>query len=90
MKTKSYIIAFLSIGLLLGFSTRSEIIKNQASDSKRLMKVERPFKTGEKLTYVLHYGIFNAGIAEIFIRSTEKPFIGHKKVLNMIGKGRTL
>jgi hypothetical protein len=47
-----------------------------------------PFKTGEKLTYVLHYGIFNAGVAEIMIKPSVKGF-NNKNVMNMVGKGRT-
>jgi hypothetical protein len=87
MKTKKYIIAFLSISIFLGFTSRP--ISNQASDTPRKIKSERPFKTGEKLTYILHYGIFNAGIAEIAVSQTEKPLFGRDTIFNMIGKGRT-
>ena len=50
---------------------------------------QMPFKTGEKLSYVLHYGIFNAGVAEIIIKPTSKTFFDNRNAMNMVGKGRT-
>lgn len=48
-----------------------------------------PFKSGEQLKYLLHYGIINAGIAELNVYNTDKSFKGEKKAFNMVGKGWT-
>ena len=47
-----------------------------------------PFKPGEKLQYVLHYGLLNAGIAELEVNKSNRKF-NDRKSLNMIGKGWT-
>lgn len=48
-----------------------------------------PFKSGEKLQYLLHYGIINAGIAELYVSISKKKFKGKKEAYNMVGKGWT-
>lgn len=92
MKLKKYFyISFLLI-LLFGFSVRSNIVSDQdLSFEKPVLNNlnQMPFKTGEKLSYVLHYGIFNAGVAEIVIKSTTKVFYNNRSAMNMVGKGRT-
>lgn len=53
-------------------------------------KSEKPaFQTGEKLKYLLHYGILNAGIAELSINESKQNFKGDKEVINMVGRGWT-
>jgi hypothetical protein len=47
----------------------------------------RPFGVGEKLTYVLHYGIFNAGIAELEVHKESHPVHPEKETYHMVGKG---
>lgn len=50
---------------------------------------ELPFKNGEKLSYVLHYGLLNAGIAELSVKESKRKFKNSRKSINMIGKGWT-
>ena len=92
MKLKIYFyISFLLI-LIFGFSVRSNVVSDQdLSFEKPVLNNlnQMPFKTGEKLSYVLHYGIFNAGVAEIVIKSTTKVFYNNRSAMNMVGKGRT-
>lgn len=47
------------------------------------------FKSGESLKYLLHYGILNAGIAELKVYAGKKAFKGKKQSYNMVGKGWT-
>jgi len=48
-----------------------------------------PFAPGEKLEYVLHYGLLNAGIAELRVNNTSRLFNDDRKSINMVGKGWT-
>ena len=43
------------------------------------------FAPGEKLTYVLHYGWLNAGVATLELK--EAPDVGGRKVLHAVGLG---
>ena len=79
----------MTIYLLFGFSSTPNIIPVQETTIKKFKMDEMPFKKGEKLSYVLHYGIFNAGVAQIIIRDPGQSKFGSRKVLNMVGKGRT-
>jgi len=47
------------------------------------------FKAGEKLTYVVHYGMLNAGEAVIELKESERDIRG-RKVLHAVGTGKTL
>jgi len=67
------------ISLFFGFSIAPDFVPNQESGFKKLNGEQRPFKTGEKLSYILHYGIFNAGVAEITISSANKSLFGNRK-----------
>ncbi len=64
-------------------------------DLDTLEKVELPriyhnaFKPGEKLTYRVRYGFFDAGEATIEVRPTNKTFNG-RKVHHIVGIGKTI
>lgn len=64
-------------------------------DLDTLEKVELPrihhnaFNTGEKLTYRVRYGFFDAGEATIEVRPTNKTFNG-RKVHHIVGVGKTI
>ena len=92
MKLKGYLYFCFLLILLFGFSSNQNIVidKNLSYGKTYVIGLDKmPFKTGEKLSYVLHYGIFNAGVAEIVIKPTSKVFIDNRIAYNMIGKGRT-
>jgi len=61
-------------------------LDNEKVDQKKA-KVS-PFKPGEKLQYVLHYGLLNAGIAELEVKKSTRKF-NNRNALNMVGKGWT-
>ncbi|MEO7080227.1 MAG: DUF3108 domain-containing protein [Flavobacteriales bacterium] len=46
------------------------------------------FRGGEKLSYVLHYGWLNAGVATLELKETEKEFQG-RKLLHAVGIGES-
>lgn len=51
--------------------------------------INNAFKTGEKLTYRVHYGFVDAGEATIEVQDSPYQFNG-RKAWRMVGKGRTL
>jgi len=92
MKLKIYFYICFVLLLLFGFSEQSNIISDKNLSLIKTNDVslnQMPFIAGEKLSYVLHYGIFNAGVAEIVIKPTSKVFLNNRTALNMVGKGRT-
>ena len=92
MKPNQYFYISFLLLLLFGFSIRPNIISTRDLSFKKADVInsnKMPFKTGEKLSYFLHYGIFNAGVAEIIIKPTSKVFYNNRNALNMVGQGRT-
>ncbi|RLD26017.1 MAG: DUF3108 domain-containing protein [Bacteroidetes bacterium] len=92
MKPNQYFYISFLLLLLFGFSIRPNIISTRDLSFKKADVInsnKMPFKTGEKLSYILHYGIFNAGVAEIIIKPTSKVFYNNRNALNMVGQGRT-
>ena len=92
MKLNRYLHICFILTLLFGFSVHPNIVSDQdlSFEKKGAIRLDQmPFKIGEKLSYVLHYGIFNAGVAEIVVKPTSKVFYNNRNALNMIGKGRT-
>jgi hypothetical protein len=47
------------------------------------------FKPGEKLTYIVHYGIVNAGEAVVELKEGDQEIMG-RKVWRAVGRGRSL
>ncbi len=47
------------------------------------------FQLGEKITYVLHYGIVNAGEATLEVKKTDKKVNG-RKMLHLVGTGKSV
>lgn len=60
------------------------------SDQVQLRTVAHDaFKPGEKLTYIVHYGIVNAGEAVVELKESDTDIMG-RKVWRAVGKGRSL
>lgn len=83
------LIIFLSIslGVIPINSPQNEKIVNAQLAHPKSSKLA--FKSGEKLKYLLHYGIINAGLAELHVYKSKKKFKGNKEAYNMVGKGWT-
>ena len=47
------------------------------------------FKAGEKLTYVVHYGFVNAGLAQLELKETDVEFQG-RRMLHAVGTGKSI
>jgi len=47
------------------------------------------FKPGEKLTYILHYGLLNAGEATLELQESDREIQG-RKILHAVGKGHSV
>ena len=45
------------------------------------------FKVGEKLTYILHYGLLNAGEATLELQAGDREIQG-RKILHAVGRGK--
>lgn len=75
---------------LLSFGFAQDTIPPQAPASLiPLRSVEHhAFQPGEKLSYVLHYGWLNAGIATLELKEADQEVDG-RKVLHAIGIGRS-
>jgi hypothetical protein len=77
---------------LNGLLQINDAMQTGNTDSKNSIyrKVENSaFQTGEKITYVLHYGILNAGEATLEVKKTDKKING-RKVLHVVGTGRSI
>ena len=73
---------FLSFTLL--FILSSFILNNQ--DFQDDKPIERPYSAGEFLKFRIHYGIINAGVAELELKEAVKE---NKKVFHAKGYGYT-
>lgn len=58
-------------------------------DNKLISMKQHAFKPGERLTYRLTYGVFDAGEATLSVVETKKTVKG-RKLWRMIGQGRTV
>jgi hypothetical protein len=88
---KAALIILLFFGLSQWLGSIQDIQNNESSAGQ----IEHPrssklaFQSGEKLKYLLHYGILNAGLAELKVNESNKQFDGKKRAYNMVGKGWT-
>lgn len=71
--------------MLMGFS----LSKDELPTDEPLRVIDNnAFRVGEYLKYRIHYGMINAGIAELAI--TERTTRSDRPVYHMVGKGRTV
>jgi len=84
-KTLLILVIFCSSAFMAKTSLVFQIDNTNVDQKKAKIS---PFKPGEKLKYVLHYGLLNAGIAELEVKNSTRKF-DRRKALNMVGKGWT-
>lgn len=87
-------IAFVMSALAFTFTAAAynkDIATTQQTeeDNKIINIKQTAFKPGEKLTYRLTYGVFDAGEATLQVVETKKTVKG-RKLWRMIGKGKTV
>jgi hypothetical protein len=88
---KTFFLLFISFGFTLSVISTYTIQNNEiVSDQLNHPRSSKlAFKSGEKLKYLLHYGIINAGLAELYVYKSKKKFKGSEEAFNMVGKGWT-
>ncbi len=74
-----YLLAFVCI-FIFGFQTQKSELRSVSHNA---------FRVGEKLTYVIHYGIINAGIATIELKSSDLK-IQNRQILHSVCRGKSL
>lgn len=88
-------LALLFTLLVLGFSTKAQKNFPPVVSLDTLATMELPkttntaFKTGEKLTYRVHYGFIDAGEATIEVKSSSRTYNG-RPVHHLYGEGKTI
>ncbi len=82
MRTKLFIL-FLAVFHLVG----SVLAQDKKPEQLRRVKYNA-FEPGEEVSYVLHYGLLNAGTATLRVENTDKQAFG-KKLFRIIGTGQT-
>lgn len=85
----SSFVLFLSFGSKKDTAGKIEnvVSVNQVHENLPLRE-NRAFKEGEKLTYRLHYGIMNAGVAELMVKPEILDIRG-RKVYHVVANGYT-
>lgn len=82
MKLSKYILVAFAITILPGMAG----IKTGNTFEMKRQEV-LPFKVGEEVTYRIHYGLVNAGIATVAVKETSR--VDGKLIYHMVGKGHT-
>lgn len=62
---------------------------NNTQDMQLRTLSQNAFRPGERLTYIVHYGIINAGEAVVELKESETDIMG-RKVWRAVGRGRSL
>lgn len=83
----------LTLGLIpMGFGQASKpakvILDHLPTGNLRSLQ-NNTFKAGEKVSYKLHYGMINAGVATISVNETTQRFDG-REAYHIIGEGRSV
>ena len=88
MKTLTLLLSTVVIALLLSF-TKQETPKVQSNEVPSLRSLNNTaFKSGEKLEYRMHYGVINAGVATLEVKTLGHKIAG-RDVYHVIGSGRS-
>lgn len=82
------IFLFLFLCFFSAFSGQ-ETLKEPVKKAVELREIDhKAFKAGEKAKYLVHYGIIDAGFAELEVKKADKQMFG-RDVLHIIGKGKS-
>ena len=89
MKAIKFSLSLITLFILFGFS--KVILFDAVPDSfPKLEKAKvTPFQKGEQLTYLVHYGLINAGESKLTVKEQD-TLIDGKSVFHMYGEGKTL
>ena len=88
MNIKNYLLISTFLCIFFGFTKNSTPqIETQETPTYRTIN-HNAFKNGEKLEYRLHYGVINAGTAQLEVKLLDKKFAG-RTVYHIVGSGKT-
>ncbi len=87
---KVLILSLALIGLYALYAQPNKVAKNtETAQSKTLRKISNvPFKEGEVLEYLIHFGLIDAGTARLELKADEKTIHG-RKILHSVGIGKS-
>ena len=85
---KSLIAGFFLLIAVSGNAVPEATYAEELTKSSFRAIVHNSFKVGEKLTYKLHFGVIDAGTAEISVRSTKRTVQG-RELLHVVCEGRS-
>ena len=88
---KAFKISVLLVTLFLLFGFSKAILFEEIPESFPKLEKSKvtPFQKGEQLTYLVHYGLINAGEAKLTVKEQD-TIIDGKSVFHMYGEGKTL
>ncbi len=88
---KAFKISVLLVTLFLLFGFSKAILYEEIPESFPKLEKSKitPFQKGEQLTYLVHYGLINAGEAKLTVKEQD-TIIDGKSVFHMYGEGKTL
>ncbi|MGB0881953.1 MAG: DUF3108 domain-containing protein [Vicingaceae bacterium] len=88
MKTRNLILGAFAAIAFFSF-TQQEKPQVETATTPTLRKISHnAFKAGEQLEYKLHYGIINAGVAKLEVKTLGKKIAG-RDVYHIVGSGRS-
>lgn len=85
---KKLLTLILVASTLSSFAYEGVAARQNQKTTFRKIKNES-FKEGEKLTYKLHYGVIDAGVATLEVKKTDKTING-RELLHVVGKGKSI
>lgn len=88
-KTMIALVGACALSFGFGQSGSTPVEKNTTKVYPLRTLSHTAFKAGEKLTYILHYGLLNAGEATLELQNTDQQIQG-RKILHAVGRGHSV
>lgn len=90
MKTKKLLLAATVALVTFGFTKQDVPQVAETETPTKLRTVENnAFKAGEVLKYRLHYGVLNAGVAQLEVKKMDRKIAG-REVYHIVGSGKSI
>lgn len=89
MKTLKKPLLGLAVLALFAFDERIVLEKMPTKFADQKLSMVKPFKEGEKISYLAHYGWLDAGTADLTIKRQDTTIDGNP-VFHAVGEGKTL
>lgn len=90
MKKLMFVLASLLLLQFAPYESSDKLSRIDAVNHSRFRDIDnKAFKEGERLQYRLHYGVINAGIAELNVKKSKVDVRG-RELLHAVGTGRSI